>query len=324
MISNSDFNQKLIDLIDECMPAKSDQLDLLMNVTSLGREAAYRRLRGDVPFSFTEACMISQKIGRSLNEIVEADSKNNVTYYLATPEAESVDDYYYYYNRMIEEHEGFINQFSGMPNIKVISACNMVPHTKLFPFKYLSRFRAFQWKYQMEQGPIVGSLSDIVIPPHLVKRQLDLVGKIDYLSNTSLVFSRNTFVSLINQIDYFHTLNFISLEEIAVMKEELHQLVHDMETLTMNGKTNADEKVWVYLSNIDFESNYTYIQGEDFEFAYVDIFQLNSVITSDPIACKMQREWIESLRKYSTLISACGEKDRIAYFNKQHEHIEGL
>lgn len=83
-------------------------------------------------------------------------------------------------------------------------------------------------------------------------------------------------------------------------------------------------KVWIYLSNIDFESNYVYLSGDGYECAYLDVYQLNSLATTDPVACKMHREWLESLRKYSTLISASGEKERVAYFNKQRVYINEL
>ena len=323
-MSNSEFNRKLIDMINEYMPVKSDQLDLLMAIIPLGREAAYRRLRGDVPFSFSEACIISQKLGKSLDQIASSVQPNSVMFQLRTLEPETVDDYFYYHNRLYEEHRDFIERFMDDTSVRIISACNMIPHTNLFPFRYLSKFRAFQWKYQMISGTHTSTLSDIEIPPYLEKKQKEMVDKVHKLPHNTLIFSRNAFEILIRQIEHFRNLNLISDDEIIALKQELYVLVSDMESLTMLGKTDSDYKIWVYLSNIDFESNYTYVSGENFEYAYLDLYQINSLITTNPIACKMHREWIESLRKYSTLISGSAEKDRIVYFNAQRKFIDEL
>ncbi len=48
-----------------------------MNVLSLGKGAAYRRLSGEVPFSFEDVARISRKFGISLDKIVgESNSKD--------------------------------------------------------------------------------------------------------------------------------------------------------------------------------------------------------------------------------------------------------
>ena len=324
MISNSEFNQKLIDMISTCIPAKSDQLEMLMTIIPLGREAAYRRLRGDVPFSFSEACIISRKLGKSLDCIADVTKCGGSIFHLKAAEAEFPDDYSFYYTRLFEEHDGFFDMCTKNPTMKGTSAWNMVPHTKLLPFDYLAKFRAFQWKYQRKQGTKIGSLSDIELSSDLKKKIAKMLNKSQMVASTAFIFGHNTFGTLIRQVEYCRNLNLITNNEITILKEELIQLVNDMENLTMQGKDGNGNKIWVYLSNVDFESNYVYVSGENFECAYLDVYQINSLASTDPVACKMHREWIDSLRKYSTLISASGEKERVAYFNRQRKYIADL
>jgi hypothetical protein len=46
--------------------------------------------------------------------------------------------------------------------------------------------------------------------------------------------------------------------------------------------------------------------------------------SQSPHICQMQRDWILSLKRHSTLISESGEAQRIVFMQKQHEVIEAL
>mgnify|MGYP003623442136 CR=1 FL=1 len=156
------------------------------------------------------------------------------------------------------------------------------------------------------------------------KKIAKMLNKSQMVASTAFIFGHNTFETLIRQVEYFRNLNLITNNEITILKEELIQLVNDMENLTMQGKDGNGNKIWVYLSNVDFESNYVYVSGENFECAYLDVYQINSLASTDPVACKMHRECLDSLRKYSTLISASGAKERVVYFNRQRKYIADL
>lgn len=62
MITN-ELNTGLIEAIKEKIPANSNLANVLIDILFIGREAVYRRLRGEVPFTLTEAGNYLQKIG---------------------------------------------------------------------------------------------------------------------------------------------------------------------------------------------------------------------------------------------------------------------
>ena len=53
----------LIEALKEKLPPKRNLANLLMDTLYIGREAIYRRLRGEVPFTLEEAALISRKLG---------------------------------------------------------------------------------------------------------------------------------------------------------------------------------------------------------------------------------------------------------------------
>ena len=67
MMMTDKLNSGLIESMKEKIPEGANLANLLMDILYIGKEAVYRRLRGEVPFTFTEAAVISQKLGVSLD-----------------------------------------------------------------------------------------------------------------------------------------------------------------------------------------------------------------------------------------------------------------
>lgn len=56
-------NANLIEAMKEKLPLKGQLADMLMDTLYIGKEAVYRRLRGEVPFTLQESALISKKTG---------------------------------------------------------------------------------------------------------------------------------------------------------------------------------------------------------------------------------------------------------------------
>ena len=326
MISNSEFNQRLLQEIGKQMPRKSQQLNFLLDEMSLGKESAYRRLRGDVPFSFTEACVISEKLDLSLDNIVNSASKNKKpTFFLhVPPHKETPDDYIYHYRQTYEIYETTLNRWLNDPTLSVYTASNIIPQTLMLSYPYLSKFRAFAWRYQMHHGTAPAKFSSISLPDDIVAKQKILVQKIKQLPESVYIVSKHIFSTIVKMIQYFFNLNLITKEEVFTIRDELLQLLINVEQLTTYERTEQNGKILVYVANIDFNSNDIYIQGKDFERSFIELHFINTISTSDPQVCRIQKEWIDSLKKYSTLISMSGSFERISFFEKQRMLINKL
>ena len=73
MIMN-ELNTNLIEAAKEKFPAKGQLANILMDTLYMGKEAIYRRLRGEVPFTFQEAAIISKELGIPWTELPELAS----------------------------------------------------------------------------------------------------------------------------------------------------------------------------------------------------------------------------------------------------------
>lgn len=319
MTAEFEFNDRLVRIINDLVPKKSDQMSMLMSNMVLGREAAYRRLRGDVPFSFAEACILSKLLAISLDDIAQSDKLGAPVFELKIHPLELTR----YDFHKLEEHEDSFQMLLDGSVLSIQSVCNMIPYSFFFPYDNLSKFRIFKWRYQTEQKLVPSKFSDIVLPQTVDEKHKKLGAEVMVMPETTFIFDRNMFASCFNEFKYFRSLGLVSDNEFQSLKDELLELILSLEYISIQGKNNAGQRAWVYLSNIDFDSNYTYVEGKDFELAYMDgIYLMDTIVSSDPQICKMHRNWIDSLRKYSTLISVSGEMERRTFFDGQKKMIE--
>ena len=68
----NELNTGLIEALKEKLPPKTNLANLLMDTLYIGREAIYRRLRGEVPFTLEEGVLVSGSMGVCLAHVAGA------------------------------------------------------------------------------------------------------------------------------------------------------------------------------------------------------------------------------------------------------------
>ena len=101
------IHEKFVGAIREKIPHKATLTNTLVDLLRLEKEAVYRRMRGDVAFSFAEIASISHKLGISLDNLVGAHSARSRPYQLSLVEyVEPIEDDYKMwglYNERLQE-----------------------------------------------------------------------------------------------------------------------------------------------------------------------------------------------------------------------------
>ena len=116
----------------------------------------------------------------------------------------------------------------------------------------------------------------------------------------------------------------ITDDDVLHLKTELYQLLAMMEELSVTGEFSEGGKVCFYLSNIHFEASYSYIEKRDFQISLLRVYSINSMDSQSFHICRMQCNWIQSLKRHSILISESGEMQRIDFLQKQQAIIDSL
>ena len=319
MITN-ELNTGLVNAVREKLPSKENLANTLMDILYIGKEAIYRRLRGEVPFTLQESALISRKLGISLDKIIGLSFKSNAMFNINIVDYD--DPFESYYN-ILEKYVSLINTMPDDPNSVMGTSANIIPQTLYLKHELLAKFRLFKWMYQNENIKCK-HFEEMEIPQKIVDKQKEYAHAVDHIHSVDYIWDNMIFSHLVNDIQYFCDVHLISDEDKNLLKEELLLVVNDLEELAARGKSKTGNDVKIYISNINFEATYSYLDTSSIQLSLIRIYSINSITTQDSEMFRGLKEWIQSLKKFSTLISESGEMQRIQFFKQQREIIGTL
>ena len=315
------LHDNIVNAIKEKIPQTENVANILMNILYIGKEAIYRRLRGEVPFTFEEMVAISQHLGISLDYIAGSTQHRSKPFQLKI--TEFVDPKEGDYSHM-EEFVSIMNSSRKDVYREMASSANLFPQILYIGHDYLTKFYMFKSLYQTRGLDSVKSLEDITIPPKLDDIMKRYQEESTYINYTFYIWDYLIFVYLVNDIKYFASIRYITPEDVAALKEDLLRFMDKVERLATKGQFDTGNKVQFYLSSINFESTYSYFQTENMSLSHIKAFTLNAVVSLDESTCERLKTWIDSLKRLSTLISESGEMQRVKFFKEQRELVNSL
>lgn len=315
------LNKQVVNVVKNNIKTEDNLVDVIMNTLSLGKEAAYRRIRGEVPFTFSETVKLSRTYRFSLDSIAGVSFPDvavvNTRFFETTKMYED-------YKRTLESHLSLFTEMNESEKSKVCLAFNIVPFTLYAKHEGLSKFKLYRWMHQMDIASSCASYSEMKIPDDIWKLHENIIKEVATLEEVCYVLDRNIFSSFVNDINHFIQLGLLTAKDCLLMKNELLMLLDEFEVIVREGGHTPQNNISVYISNIDFESSYSYYQADDLNISSMRVFAVSTIHTQDVNFFEAQKQWIESLKRYSVLISGCGEMERVKFITKQREVINLL
>jgi hypothetical protein len=319
MITN-ELNTGLVNAVREKLPSKDNLANALMDILYIGKEAIYRRLRGEVPFTLTEAAVISRKLGISLDKMIGVSFRDNAVFDMNIVSSEKPFEAYY---SILEKQVDLFRSVKEDETSEIGTSSNIIPQTLSLKYNMLSKFRLFKWMYQNENIKCK-HFEEMEIPQKMVEKQKEYSDLVSHIHSVDYIWDNMIFSHLVNDIQYFCSIHLITDEDKDMLKEELFLLIDEMEELSARGKSKAGNDVKIYISNINFEATYSYLDTSSTQLSLIRIYSINSITTQDQEMFRGLKEWIQSLKKFSTLISESGEMQRIQFFKQQREIVSIL
>jgi hypothetical protein len=314
------ISKELINLLKEKTPEKGQAVNLLMDTIPLGKEAAYRRLRGEIPFSLEEAVAICRKLNVSLDAL--AGMKNSDIYGFYTNAIVS-DEPMLGYNKMLRQIVDTIGYLKEVPGSISYRASAALPLEFVFKYDSLSQMYIRILFYQLYLLTTPKSLIDIEIPADVSAVQKE-VASVMHDIDGMLILDRHIFKEFIEIVKYFYGLGMLTDEIVAAIKRDLHLMLNDLERCASTGLSLHDKKLDIYISQISFDCTYTYIEGRDIKACSVGVYCIDHLSSDNPQICERHKIWIKSLVRFSTLISISGELQRNEYFSAQREVVDAM
>jgi hypothetical protein len=298
----------------------------LMRILPLGREAVYRRLRGDVPFTFEEVAVISQHLRLSLNALVGKGDSEFVPFYFTRSSMVSEEDQRAGKEREALEVKQLIDKAraSRDPISEAGIALNMLPAAFMMRYSCLLKFRVFKWLYQSNGGNNVQPYDKVNVPEKLLRYSVDSYLALARINSIYLILDKMIFAYMVNDIRSFAMVDLLSREEVELIRQDLLALINELERTTVTGQNVLGNKLDIFLSDINFESTYIYTSSSSGTSCAIGIFSMSSLYSLDNDMFHAVKNWVDSLKQLSFLVTGAGEVYRKQFFKKQRELVESL
>lgn len=314
--------ENLLSSIREKIPQKTALVNKLVDILCIEKEAVYRRLRGEVAFTSTEIVTIAHEFSISLDNLIGTITDRSRPFQLKLVDFINPVEIDY---EMLDEYVDILTQAHGDENSELINCTNILPQQLYINNKYISKFYLFKWLYQCGQPGKPKRFQDIQVTDRFADIQLAHVTESKHIRNSYYIFDPLIFHYLINDINYFLSIHLITPEEVGILKEELHKFLNEMEVLATRGYfEETGNKVFFYISNVNFDTSYWCLQIKNFHISMIKTFILSSVASLDEGTYDKLRKWLRALIRSSIMISVSGERQRIAFFEVQRELINTL
>lgn len=312
----SDITNKIIEKI----PSDKRPSDYLSEVLNLSKESVYRRLKGIIPFTFEEILNLSTILDFSMDEFLKGEKNEHALFNLFSSNLFDAE------NNFIKIHQCFCDQmeaiYKAQSNHVIISA-NRILSILAIPFDNLSKFYYYKWMHQFGQMPLNYKFSDIQIPDKLNElRQTSL--NYSYSQNITFITDQNIIYNTIKEIKYYIDRKLIDSDDIRLIKEDMKALIENFFTFSSDNTIDKKRQYEVYISSLNIENNSSYMIYDNKILSYFLTYSDTGIYTSDPEACMLQKDWLDSLKKYSILISNSNEKMQAELYNKFLTQLEAL
>lgn len=316
------LNAALVEAVRTHVPKNTNTSFLVGETLHMGREAAYRRLNGKVPFSFGEAAVLSSRLNFSLDKTIRIASACKVIFELRFNDFHAPLDVF---NRLLDQDINFLREVASDSTAELASATNSLPPECYLRYPTLANFKLFKWLYQHKMtGVGFRSFEELQVPARLSDNYREYIAASQQVPHSIFVFDANGFRHWVNAIRAYRAMHLMSCESLHRLREELLLLLADLERIADEGHYPNGNKVDLYYSDVDIECTYRYFRTGCCRMAGIGIFSLNALRTSDEVMYEYVSSWIRNQSRFSTLISCSGEMQRIRYFQQQREIVSAL
>lgn len=322
MLTFNEIHNNFLAIIEKKIPDKANLVETLMDILYMEKGAIYRRLRGDVPFSFYEVAKIVNQLDISIYNLIYPDSVRIDRFDLNIIEYANMNEPDY---RQWEDYTAMMNLAKNDALSEIYESSNVLPISMYSKYNSLSKFYLFKYSYLFSGTESRMSYHDLVVSDRLNQAFRSYYYAAKSFANTVYIWDYMIFQYLVTDLHFFASINLISQEEIHQIKEDLFALLNYIEQIASNGHFEETRNaVSFYISEVNLDGDYSYLRFNDMHLSLVRTFIINAVVSADRSSFEKIENWINSFKKSSVLITKTGEVFRAEFLRTQRKIIAAL
>lgn len=302
------------------IPENIKPVHYLMDLFKISNESAYRRIRGDMPFSLEEMICLSKELGFSIDELVDTDN-NVVSFRIPEDSLTSRSNAYITDLELYDAHQDAM--YRDEVREAIVAVNRMLP-SFMTGFDNLFNFSYYKWMHQSGEVPANCNFSEIIIPENVQALKNSINRGRRHNKNSTIILSPYVFYNIIKEIEYYYRRKLLTASERELLKADILGLLFRVEMMMQGEKNKPKMDINYYLSSLAIECISSYVRYDDGEVCYLWVYSLPVITIRNTNACQMQKKWLDSLKKYSTLISHSSELVQSEFFHTQRAYVDNM
>lgn len=312
------YQKHFIHIISEQLPQGVKLVDFISELIHLGKEACYRRIRGEVEFTLTEVVTIAKAMNINLTSLIIREGGDKITCNLRVSEGDSLERVYI---RMMEAELNVLEGFEQKSKHTLHIACKELPELLYLASESLMKLRLM--KIELNQGALIPTSFDKIEITSAIKQIQQRYWQALESFKLTLYLAPDILNTLVYDIAYFYRINTLTNEEKTLIQHELNEVLDLLSLIGSTGKYK-DKEIELYLSYLGLDISHSYLKSDGLEATIVHLNSPNSILSFDPAFNKAQEHRISMIKRTSTLISLSGELEKVAYLNKQRAILKNI
>ena len=320
------LQDKLFEDVLTKFPKKSQAVDVLTELFGVGKDAVYRRLRGDTLLAPDELSALAKKFNLSLDGYVFEDA--NTVFCSFNPfnkEIKNVSDY-------LEGIHKLMGKVQHLPNTSMYYVTSDVPLFVYFYFPEILQFKIYIWGRAVWQFDYLDDMKfDFnVIGPHGMQMAQDMLKYYVKLPTVEL-WSSGILDNTLSQVEYHaNSGHFSNLDDAMTLCDRITDLVDHMETTAKLGykflpnqpQEIKGGEIKLYHNEMVYTNNTILFDTPAGKAIYSSYTNPNFLKINDQRLCEFTFAFFEKIRTKSIMISEQGEQHRARFFNRMRKKIE--
>lgn len=322
-MKKDDYASEFIETLRKKRPRRAQLVRDISAILGIEPESASRRLSGSVNFSINEMLTLAKVFNISIDPLINKSSgmlwlpsmldqpwqQDSIDYL-----ADMLDLYFDKRRNLTQEPYTFTAVYDSLP----LTFCMFYPELyKLFLFK---------WGHFFVNPNEFHDYTNWKVPQRFVEARKECNQLLLNNERSVFIWDDTLIFSLAKEVEYLCSLDVIDNNSKELIRNELHEMLSDMEKEFISTESNLMPKFGheFYISRVRVGVNAWTINSKNGHAAFFSTHFSHTNITEDAECHSILSKWILSLKKISTQISGSGYKERRLFFKKQHEIVDWL
>jgi len=325
-MDNLSLQRKVFDLIQEKFSKRSEAVEVLTGLLSVGKNAIYRRLRGDSLLTLGELYLLIQHFDLPVDAIFyDKNDKIIFSYSFFTRQIFHLSDY-------IEQVYEDTLKIQQLGEVQVFYSSQEIPVFLYFVSPELFAFKMYIYALVYWDIPYISDKKfrvDFISPE--ITAQASKIASIYNMLPSRELWNTRMIDNTLNQIEYLASIDqFEHPEEAIKLCDALSNLMDHARNMASHGKKFSPNSTFdspgqrfdLYINEFSRTNDTILITSTDSKTLFTTFGTPNFLRTSDAKLCDQVEEWFQSIISRSTSISFHSSRDREYLFNHMKKRIQ--